>query len=170
MYIHHLLVKYIIILSSFPPFFLNPEGNVLWPSLSHMGPNCPPCVNIFSYCGTVIINWINNPLVTAPAMGLHGYRSLLNKTTPAEVADRCIFWCRFLPITHINTICLWETALSHKDFTQLDLCPLINMTGSTNSKELEVHHHSVFPNNHVYITISTSFWVDWVMILLHWNT
>ena len=30
--------------------------------------------------------------------------------------------------------------MSHKDFTQLDLRPLINMTGSTDSKESEVHH------------------------------
>jgi hypothetical protein len=111
------------------------------------------------------------PLVTVPAVGLHGVIDLFWETTPAEVADRCIFWCRFLPnYTYLYKCVFWEAALSHKDFTQLDLRPLINMTGSTNSKESEVHHHSAFPNNHVYITISISFWIDWVMILLHWNT
>jgi hypothetical protein len=103
------------------------------------------------------------PLVTVPAVGLHGVIDLFWETTPAEVADRCIFWCRFYQITHIYTNASFEKQLCHIKILHSLICALLSIwLVQLTPRSQKCTITSAFPNNHVYITISISFWIDWV--------
>jgi hypothetical protein len=153
-----------ILIIIFPSLSWAQGRDVLWPSLSHMRANCPTCVNFFTYYGTVIITWFNNPLSNSSRSGVTwGYGSLLSNN-PRRGLQIDTHLMQILPELHIfRQMHFWEAALSHKDFTQLWSAPSyqydwFNWLQGVRSAPFT----SAFSHNHVYITISISLWIDWV--------
>jgi hypothetical protein len=94
-----------------------------------------------------------SPLVTIPAMGLHGVTgSPLSNDSRSGVTGRHTSGARFAQHLHIfrQKNIFWEAACHVKILHSINLCPLINMTGSSDPKESEVHHSLLLsPHNHV---------------------